>query len=159
LHLEFVGGHAFKVVEFEPVTRGGGGPSGFSDLSVSHVIAVAVAGPAKFGTAADGFCAQVERHGAGLHSGEDFRKSTWSVTGLESFINCPFKYYLTKLIPLDKNDYSKRFIGTAIHKVFEKFNHVDYVFEDALKEALEGAEKNTDAKKGTNSFSNAKNGE
>ena len=70
----------------------------------------------------------------GLHSGEDFRRSTWSVTGLESFINCPFKYYLTKLIPLDKNDYSKRFIGTAIHKVFEKFNHIDYVFEDALKE-------------------------
>ena len=73
----------------------------------------------------------------GLHSGEDFRKSTWSVTGLESFINCPFKYYLTKLIPLDKNDYSKRFIGTAIHKVFEKFNHIDYVFEDALKEGEE----------------------
>lgn len=73
----------------------------------------------------------------GLHSGEDFRRSTWSVTGLESFINCPFKYYLTKLIPLDKNDYSKRFIGTAIHKVFEKFNHIDYVFEDALKEGEE----------------------
>ena len=73
----------------------------------------------------------------GLHNGEDFRKSTWSVTGLESFINCPFKYYLTKLIPLDRNDYSKRFIGTAIHKVFEKFNHIDYVFEDALKEGEE----------------------
>ena len=73
----------------------------------------------------------------GLASGEDFRKSTWSVTGLESFINCPFKYYLTKLIPLDRNDYSKRFIGTAIHKVFEKFNHIDYVFEDALKEGEE----------------------
>ena len=73
----------------------------------------------------------------GLASGEDFRKTTWSVTGLESFINCPFKYYLTKLIPLDRNDYSKRFIGTAIHKVFEKFNHIDYVFEDALKEGKE----------------------
>lgn len=73
----------------------------------------------------------------GINNGEDFRKSTWSVTGLESFINCPFKYYLTKLIPLDKNDYTKRFIGTAIHKVFEKFNHLDYVFEDALKEGEE----------------------
>ena len=70
----------------------------------------------------------------GINSGDDFRKSTWSVTGLESYINCPFKYYVSKLIPLDKNDYSKRFIGTAIHKVFEKFNHFDYVFEDALKE-------------------------
>lgn len=73
----------------------------------------------------------------GINAGDEFRKSTWSVTGLESFINCPFKYYVSKLIPLTKNDYSKRFIGTAIHKVFEKFNHLDYVFEDALKEGEE----------------------
>ena len=69
-----------------------------------------------------------------INAGDDFRKATWSVTGLESYINCPFKYYISKLIPLEKNNYSKRFIGTAIHKVFEKFNHLDYVFEDALKE-------------------------
>ncbi|MBO4703845.1 MAG: PD-(D/E)XK nuclease family protein [Bacilli bacterium] len=69
-----------------------------------------------------------------INAGDDFRKATWSVTGLESYINCPFKYYVSKLIPLEKNNYSKRFIGTAIHKVFEKFNHLDYVFEDALKE-------------------------
>ena len=73
----------------------------------------------------------------GVNAGDDFRKSTWSVTGLESYINCPFKYYISKLIPLEKNNYSKRFIGTAIHKVFEKFNHLDYVFEDALKEGEE----------------------
>ena len=73
----------------------------------------------------------------GINSGDDFRKTTWSVTGLESYINCPFKYYVSKLIPLEKNNYSKRFIGTAIHKVFEKFNHLDYVFEDALKEGEE----------------------
>ena len=65
----------------------------------------------------------------GINSGDDFRKSTWSVTGLESYINCPFKYYVSKLIPLEKNNYSKRFIGTAIHKVFEKFNHLDYVLK------------------------------
>ena len=73
----------------------------------------------------------------GLNSGFDFRKNTWSVTGLETYISCPFKYYVQNLIPLERNDYSRRFIGTAIHKVFEKFNHSDFNIEQALKEGEE----------------------
>ena len=59
------------------------------------------------------------------------------MTGLETYVSCPFKYYLTNLIPLERNDYSRRFIGTAIHKVFEKFNHSDFNIEQALKEGEE----------------------
>ncbi|MBO6261315.1 MAG: PD-(D/E)XK nuclease family protein [Bacilli bacterium] len=70
----------------------------------------------------------------GINNGKDFRKKTWSVTGLETYVNCPFKYYLSNLIPLKRNDYSRRFIGTSIHKVFEKFNHVDFNVDQALKE-------------------------
>ena len=73
----------------------------------------------------------------GINNGEDFRRKTWSVTGLETYISCPFKYYLNVLIPLERNDYSKRFIGTAIHKVFEKFNHLDFDLNTALKEGEE----------------------
>ena len=73
----------------------------------------------------------------GINNGEDFRRKTWSVTGLETYISCPFKYYLNILIPLERNDYSKRFIGTSIHKVFEKFNHVEFDLEKALKEGEE----------------------
>ena len=70
----------------------------------------------------------------GLNCGEDFRKNTWSITNLETYINCPFKYFLNILIPLKRDDYAKRFNGTFIHKVFEKFNHLDFNLEEAFKE-------------------------
>ncbi len=72
-----------------------------------------------------------------IECGNDFKKDTWYITNLETYINCPFKYYLNILIPIKRDDYSRRFNGTFIHKVFEKFNHSDFNIEEAFKEGEE----------------------
>ena len=73
----------------------------------------------------------------GIENGSDFIKNKWSVTNLETYISCPFKYYLSVLIPLKRDDYSRRFNGTFIHKVFEKFNHPGFEIDKAFKEGEE----------------------
>ena len=73
----------------------------------------------------------------GIANGNDFKKNKWSVTNLETYVSCPFKYYLSTLIPLKRDDYSRRFNGTFIHKVFEKFNHADFDIDKAFKEGEE----------------------
>ena len=57
-----------------------------------------------------------------IECGNDFKKETWYITNLETYINCPF---------------SHRFNGTFIHKVFERFNHSDFNLEEAFKEGEE----------------------
>ncbi len=64
-------------------------------------------------------------------------KERWSVTDLESYVGCPFKYYLNKLLPPLDDDYHARCRGTLIHKVFESINHKDYDFETAFNEGRE----------------------
>ncbi len=61
-------------------------------------------------------------------------KERWSVTDLESYPGCPFKYYLNKLLPPLDDDYHSRCRGTLIHKVFESINHENYDFETAFEE-------------------------
>lgn len=62
---------------------------------------------------------------------------TWYLTNLESYINCPFRYYLSDLIPLKDDDYTARCIGTYIHKVYEKIYHDDFNLDDAFNDAEE----------------------
>ena len=59
---------------------------------------------------------------------------TWSLTDLESYINCPYKYYLNKIIPLYDDDFYNRALGTLIHHVFEDIYHSDYNYEKAFNE-------------------------
>ena len=54
---------------------------------------------------------------------------TWSLTDLESFINCPYKYYLNKIIPLKDDDLYNRALGTLIHTVCENIYKSDYNFD------------------------------
>ncbi len=58
---------------------------------------------------------------------------TFSVTNLESYILCPFKYYREARIPDQIQDYFSRFRGTRIHSVFETINHKDYSFDEAFE--------------------------
>ena len=63
----------------------------------------------------------------------------FSITNLESYVLCPFKYYLENTIPDQVQDYFSRFRGTRIHAVFESINHKDFDFDSAFvhgKEAL-----------------------
>lgn len=78
--------------------------------------------------------------------------------------NSTVKYVEGEALPYDENNFILPEEYRDSYIVMDGQNFVFdgqkvRIFEDALKEALEGAEKNVDAKKGTNSFSNAKNGE
>lgn len=69
----------------------------------------------------------------------------FSVTNLESYILCPFKYYRESIIPDQVQDYFTRFRGTRIHAAFESIHHQDFDFDSAFqhgKEALREDRKN-----------------
>ena len=56
------------------------------------------------------------------------------LTNIESYINCPFKYYLDAVVGIKDDDHHARWNGTLIHKVYETINHPDFDFEKAFEE-------------------------
>ena len=66
-------------------------------------------------------------------------KKMWYVTNLERYISCPYRYYLSNLLPIREqdDDFHIRAVGILIHKVFEHITHRDISFEDAFKEGRE----------------------
>ena len=61
-------------------------------------------------------------------------RKSWSVTNLEKYRDCPFKYLLDTLIPLP-GDMHHAYRGTFIHSIFETILHDDFDFEKAYEEA------------------------
>lgn len=78
-----------------------------------------------------------------VKASELMSKNVWSVTDLEKYTQCPFKYYLSKLIP-SKGDMHAAYKGTFVHSFLEDFFHKDFGFEvsfarakDAYKQSME----------------------
>lgn len=63
--------------------------------------------------------------------------NNWSVTNLESYISCPFKYYLTSVIPSRSSDYHAAYQGTLIHKVMEEAYDDSFSFEESFAKGIE----------------------
>lgn len=63
------------------------------------------------------------------------KDKVWSVTDLERFASCPFKYYISHALPIrDKDDdYHSRALGTLIHKLFEQISRPEIAFEEAFE--------------------------
>ncbi|MBQ7244250.1 MAG: PD-(D/E)XK nuclease family protein [Bacilli bacterium] len=61
-------------------------------------------------------------------------REKWSVTNLESYVRCPYRYYLKSVLP--KSDYDARpsYAGILIHKALEKVYQPDFDVEKALQE-------------------------
>ena len=58
----------------------------------------------------------------------------WSVTNLEGYISCPFRYLMGILLPeKDADDYYKRVFGSAVHKIMESIYHPDFSFDEAVE--------------------------
>ncbi len=72
-----------------------------------------------------------------------FPNDHYSVTNLEGYIDCPFKYYLNQVIPDSDFDRHAMCRGTLIHSIFEDFNHKDqfnnslFDFEKSFKRGLQ----------------------
>ncbi len=58
----------------------------------------------------------------------------WSVTNLESYVNCPYQYYLKAIIPSSDGDPHNKWKGTFTHKVFETINQSNFDLEKATEE-------------------------
>lgn len=66
----------------------------------------------------------------------------WSITNLESYINCPYKYYLSKIIPTMDEDRHAMCRGILIHAVYEKMYYSDFNFDECFEKGkLEYIEK------------------
>lgn len=61
-------------------------------------------------------------------------KGNYSITNLESYIACPFKFYLSKALPLKEDDYHSRWRGTMLHKMLETVYHKEFDIEYAINE-------------------------
>lgn len=71
-----------------------------------------------------------------------FIKDKWSVTRLEGFLNCPFKFYLSNIIPSNDMEFHAAFKGTLIHAVFEDIYHPDFDFEKSFQKGLKAYQDN-----------------
>lgn len=60
----------------------------------------------------------------------------WSVTNLESYIQCPFKYYLNYVIPSRDDDKHFMWLGTLNHKIMETILSDDFDYDKAFDEAV-----------------------
>ena len=68
-------------------------------------------------------------------------KNTCSISSLDTYADCPFKYLLDKVLKLNNydaefDDLNMRF-GTFIHEIFEDIYSIDYNFENIFSKAYE----------------------
>ena len=66
-----------------------------------------------------------------------YREKPYSVTNLESYINCPFRYLLSEIIPSTSDDYHAMYLGTLIHKVLEHIYDDSFSFDKAFEKGVE----------------------
>ena len=78
-----------------------------------------------------------------------YPKGSFSVTNLESYRSCPYRYYLNMVLPKQWRDYRPSFVGTMVHKVLENVESVyaestrrvpTGMLNDVLNEAVSMAE-------------------
>lgn len=72
----------------------------------------------------------------GVNANELMVKEHWSVTNLEKYADCPFKYYLDALFVNLPGDLHHAYRGTLIHAVFEDILHDDFDFEKSFKKGV-----------------------
>lgn len=71
-----------------------------------------------------------------------YQDKPYSVTNLESYINCPFRYLLSEIIPSTSDDYHNMYLGTLIHKIMERVYDDSFSFDQAFQEGVEEYKRN-----------------
>lgn len=81
----------------------------------------------------------------GIEGYKQSRKSPfYSVTNLEQYRSCPFRYYLNDLIPSKAEDRHSMYLGTLIHKVMERVYDDDFSFDEAFEKGKEAYRENAE---------------
>ncbi len=65
------------------------------------------------------------------------KKSKYSITAIENYVACPFSYLMKEILPLDIDDYHRRWFGTMVHSMLEEFYHPGYELDKAWKKGVE----------------------
>ena len=73
----------------------------------------------------------------GLNQAVFHASQNWSVTNLEKYIQCPFKYYLTKVLPDYSDDRHAMWLGILIHKVMERVLADDFDFDEEFSKGID----------------------
>lgn len=68
----------------------------------------------------------------GINNPELLDKNIWSLTKLEGYVNCPFKYLLDSVLPREQNEKYAAYQGTLIHSFFEDYYKPDFDFETSF---------------------------
>lgn len=80
----------------------------------------------------------------GISEHIDNKKDHYSLTKLESYIRCPYKYYLSDFLKTKDDDHHSRWRGTLIHSLMENAYNRNYDFESEWSRAEEGYKKNVE---------------
>lgn len=94
----------------------------------------------------DGYCSYDNSY-KGVEANELMEKEVWSITNLERFIDCPFKYYVDELIKLDDGDMHHAYRGNLIHSVLEDIFHEDFDFDTSFNRGIEAYKKSVEKNK------------
>ena len=64
-------------------------------------------------------------------------KKSYSVTNLESYVRCPYAYYMKTVLPKSDFDHSAIYLGDLCHKVLEGIDGEDYDYEKGFALGVE----------------------
>ena len=82
----------------------------------------------------------------GLESFSLPAEKLWSFTEIEKYFNCPFSYWMNRMLPDTNRNWRDAALGIFFHKVFENITAPSFSFPSAFEEAerayREDAEKN-----------------
>lgn len=68
---------------------------------------------------------------------EAIKHNEYSISKIEQYVNCPFKYLMQNIIPLLDEDQSRMHVGTFLHTLMEKIYHKGFSANNVLFDAKE----------------------
>ena len=66
---------------------------------------------------------------------EAIKHKEYSISKIEQYVNCPFKYLMQNIIPLLDEDKSRMHVGTFLHTLMEKIYHKGFSANNVLFDA------------------------
>ncbi len=65
------------------------------------------------------------------------KKDRYSVTNLESYLRCPYAYYMKTVMPKTRYDHDVQYLGVFVHKILEGVDNPDYDYEASFAKGIE----------------------
>ena len=73
----------------------------------------------------------------GIEGYQPPKKKNYSVTNLESYIRCPYAYYLKTVLPSTSFNHDSQYLGVLVHRVLESIDKEDFDYDAVFQEGIE----------------------